>query len=302
MSKILVSGLINFETTCAVRGFPIEYSPIDYNFFGIHTEVSGVGFNVAKALATLGNSVDIASMLGRDIAGDIAANRLTSLGIDCSHILRCLKETPASTVLYDESARRKIYCDLKDIQEASYDFTGINVSQYDAVIACNINFSRPLLHKAKAAGVIVATDVHTLGDIYDGYNREFMECADLLFLSDEAIAYQPEDFIRSIARQYGNKIIVLGRGSKGALMYVGGEDKFYPQSAAKIGTPVNTVGAGDALFSAFVSLWCEGMPTEECLRRAQIFAAAKIMHNGAANGFLSREQTEALINGDYNKL
>ncbi len=295
MSKILVSGLVNFETTCAVRGFPIEYSPIDYNFFGVKTDVSGVGFNVAKALAVLGNSADIATMLGRDTAGDIAADRLASLGIGSTHIARCLQETPASTVLYDKSARRKIYCDLKDIQELSYNFDCVDVSQYDAVAACNINFSRPLLHKAKAEGVLVATDVHTLSDINDGYNREFMECADLLFLSDEAIACEPEDFIREIARKYCNKVIVLGRGGNGALMYVRDDDKFYSQSAAKVGTPINTVGAGDALFSCFVSMWCEGLPPVECLRRAQIFAAAKITCNGAANGFITREEIEKLI-------
>ena len=32
--KLLVSGLLNTETTAAVRGFPIPYYPIDYPFFG----------------------------------------------------------------------------------------------------------------------------------------------------------------------------------------------------------------------------------------------------------------------------
>lgn len=32
MAKILVSGLVNVETTCAVRQFPVEYYPIDYPF------------------------------------------------------------------------------------------------------------------------------------------------------------------------------------------------------------------------------------------------------------------------------
>lgn len=294
MNNILVSGLVNFETTCSVHGFPIEYAPIDYNFFGVQTAVSGVGFNVAKALTTLGNHADIATLLANDLAGNLAVRELNSAGIGYSCISYALKETPASTVLYDESGRRKIYCDLKDIQETAYDFGGLDLSPYRAVIACNINFSRPLLHKAKAAGIPVATDVHTLSDLHDGYNREFMEYADLLFLSDEAIPCAPEDFLRAIAREYGNQIIVLGCGGKGAVMYVRVEDTFYHQSAANLGAPVNTVGAGDALFSAFVSLWCEGLPPAECLRRAQLFAAAKIMHNGAANGFITRAELEHL--------
>lgn len=47
--KILVSGLLNTETTTAVRGFPINYYPIDYPFFGVNTAVSGVAINLAKA-------------------------------------------------------------------------------------------------------------------------------------------------------------------------------------------------------------------------------------------------------------
>lgn len=55
MNKILVSGLINIETTLRVEGFPINYSPVRYPFFGVDSTASGVGYNVAKALTTLGD-------------------------------------------------------------------------------------------------------------------------------------------------------------------------------------------------------------------------------------------------------
>ena len=61
--KLLVSGLLNTETTAAVRGFPIPYYPIDYPFFGVHTAVSGVAFNIAKALRALGDPVRLASII-----------------------------------------------------------------------------------------------------------------------------------------------------------------------------------------------------------------------------------------------
>ena len=37
MANILVSGLINMETTVRVRQFPVNYYPIDYPFFGVNT-------------------------------------------------------------------------------------------------------------------------------------------------------------------------------------------------------------------------------------------------------------------------
>ena len=66
MKKILVSGLVNTETTVKVRKFPIDYYPIDYPFFGVNTAVSGVGYNLALALTTLGDEVQLHSMTGTD--------------------------------------------------------------------------------------------------------------------------------------------------------------------------------------------------------------------------------------------
>ena len=69
--KIIVSGLINIETTLKVRKFPIEYYPIDYPFFGINSDVSGVAYNVAKAFLALGNKVQLTSFIGEDEEGRI---------------------------------------------------------------------------------------------------------------------------------------------------------------------------------------------------------------------------------------
>lgn len=47
---ILISGLVNVETSVKVRRFPIDYYPIDYPFFGVESHVAGVAYNIAKAL------------------------------------------------------------------------------------------------------------------------------------------------------------------------------------------------------------------------------------------------------------
>ena len=43
MDRILVSGLINVETTLRVDDFALDYEPVRYPFFGIKSSVSGVG-------------------------------------------------------------------------------------------------------------------------------------------------------------------------------------------------------------------------------------------------------------------
>ena len=298
MKNILISGLINTETTVRVRQFPLEYYPIDFSFFGVNTAVSGVAYNVALALRTLGDSVTVLSMTGKDFTGTYIRSELQGVGVGAQHIKPTLEQTPASVVLYDGEGRRQIHCDLKDIQESTYDFDAAVLEDVDLVAACNINFNRPLLAMAKAAGKTVATDVHVLSDLYDDYNREFMECADILFLSDEGIGEDYRGFLTELAHIYGSEIIVLGRGGKGAAMYLKAADEIYELPAAQVGETVNTVGAGDALFSAFLHYYTKGFSPLECLSRAQLFAAAKIRVSGASKGFVTEEEIEVLY-ADY---
>ena len=290
MANILISGLVNVETTLKVRQFPIEYYPIDYPFFGVNTAVSGVGFNLASALHTLGDHVRLAGMLGRDFQASYIRDTFTGRGLPAGDLLTLLNQTPSSVILYEENGRRQVWCDLKDIQEKAYPFTPQLLEGIDLVAACNINFNRPLLAMAKAAGKIIATDVHVLSDVYDDYNRDFIQAADILFLSDEAVGQDYESFLWSLAAVYGTKTIVLGRGSKGAALLEDGRLTALP--AVQVGSVVNTVGAGDALFSAFLHYHCKGFSSLEALKRAQLFAAAKIMANGGAEGFVEEAKIE----------
>lgn len=295
MKHILISGLVNTETTVKVRKFPIPYYPIDYPFFGVNTAVSGVAYNIACAMNILGDNVSLLSLTGVDFPAEYIRSEIRAAGLDTAYLKSGLKETPSSVVLYDEAGNRQIYCDLKDIQEAAYDFPENICENVDLVVACNTNFNRKLLPLAKAAGTPIATDVHVLADIWDDYNRDFMRYADLLFLSDEGIGDDYRGFLLELARVYGTAIIVLGRGSKGAAMYVKEQDHIFELPAFSAGSVVNTVGAGDALFSGFVHYYAKGLNPLECLARAQWFAAAKIRVSGASRGFVTEEDLEKLM-------
>ena len=303
MSRIVVSGLVNVETTLNIGKFPVEYTPIEYKFFGLKSNVAGVAYNVAKALVTLENNVELLSMLGKDGESKVVLEGIKNAGIEDKFILQKLNETPTSLILFDTEGKRKIYCDLKDIQETDYPMGNAKeaIEVADLVVACNCNFNRPLLKMAKEMGKTIATDVHVLSDLNDDYNRDFMQYADVVFMSDEIIVSDnknPWDFLKQMYEMYAPKVIVLGRGSKGALMYLGEKDEFIELSAVKTNEIVNTVGAGDALFSAFVHFYAKGMDVTECLKRAQIFASLKIAYNGASLGFASEEEIE----GWYKKI
>lgn len=69
-------GLINLETTLETEGFLIGYEPVRFPFFGINSSASGVGYSVAKALASQGfldeatlEELWAASMAARSLGG-----------------------------------------------------------------------------------------------------------------------------------------------------------------------------------------------------------------------------------------
>lgn len=292
MSRLLISGLVNVETTVKVRKFPIDYYPIDYPFFGVSSGVSGVGLNLASGARALGDEVRLQSMTGTDFEASYIREELIRRGICTDGLVGCLKQTPTSVVLYDDTGRRQIYCDLKDIQETPYPVEEKALEEVDLVVACNINFNRPLLKAAKAAGKRIATDVHVLGNIRDDYNRDFMAAADILFLSDEAVGDSYPDFLRSLHDLYHNSVIVLGRGSKGAALVY--EGTIFELPAVRVGEIVNTVGAGDALFISFNHYFAQGLSPVEALIRAELFASAKIRVSGGAVGFVNESEINRL--------
>lgn len=296
MPRILVSGLINIETTVSVSSFPIEYTPVRFPFFGVNSTVSGVGYNITRALTVLGNEVTFLSLIGRDMAGQMAQAALARDGVPAADVLAQLEHTPQSAILYDPSGRRQINVDLKDVQEQTYPperFTRA-LDGCSLAVLCNINFSRPFLALAKQAGVPIATDVHTIADLDDAYNHDFMAAADILFMSDELLPCPPEEWAQRVLDRFPAQIVVIGLGAHGALLTVRADGFIGRFPAVQTRPIVSTIGAGDALFSAFLHIYTRTHNPYEAIRRAIVYASYKIGAAGAAEGLLSAGELEEL--------
>jgi acarbose 7IV-phosphotransferase len=272
---------------------------VRYPFHGVRTSVSGVGCNVAKALATLGDEVRFASMVGADFAGESAKVALKSAGISPEYVVGNMEQTPHSVILFDKEGRRQINVDLKDIQERVYPRDLFERASHDCSLLalCNINFSRPLLPLAKKSGRFVASDVHAISDIDDDYNRDFMAAADILFMSDESLPCPPEEWARAVVNRFGNEIVVVGLGAAGALLSVKHENFLERIPAHPAPMTTNTIGAGDALFSAFIHFYARTPDPYAAIQKATIFAAHKIGETGAAAGFLTERDVNNIHAG-----
>jgi ribokinase len=297
VARFFVAGLVNVETTVAIDGFPIDYFPVRYPFHGLHTAVSGVGWNIAVALTTLGNTVDFASLIGGDENGYLARQALAGAGIHDGLVISQLDATSQSVILYDPTGRRQIHVDLKDIQSQNYPIhlTEGAIRYCDLAVICNINFARPLLAVAKKTDKPIATDVHALSDLADSYNAEFMDAATILFLSDDSLPDTPKAVAKHLLGHFKAAIIVIGLGSKGALLAVRADDFIGQFPAVRTRPIVNTIGAGDALFSSFLDCYLRWGDPYTALRAAQVFASYKIGEKGAAEGFLTSAELDKWV-------
>lgn len=295
--KIMVSGLINIESSCPIKQFPIEYFPIDYPFHKIASGISGVGYNLIRNFMKLGDDVTFVSMIGNDLWGDVIRQQLEKEGFCTDHVYPMLSSTPQSIILYDNTGKREIYCDLKDYQDINVDLSRLEeqIEEADLVIACNSNFNRPICEMAKQKGKLIATDVHVFSNPEDDYNRDFLKAADIVFLSDEGVQTSPEELIQGIYQLYHNKIIVMGCGSKGALLFEAETGTFTMVPAVTTRPIVSTSGAGDALFSTFLHFYVKGDSPIDSLRKATYVASYKIGEKISSEGFLSESELEKLM-------
>lgn len=296
MQNFLVAGLINVETTLQVDGFPIHYHPVRFPFFGINSSISGVGYNVAKALVTLGNSINFAALIGQDMAGQMVRDTLAKDRIPGDLVIDALAHTPQSVILFDKNGKRQIHVDLKDIQERHYPEPQFEeaLQVCSVAVLCNINFARPYLKRARELGKLVATDVHTIADLDDEYNRDYMAAADILFMSDEHLPCPPEEWARRVVDRFGTEIVVIGLGAQGALLAVKRDHFVERISAVMIRPVINTIGAGDALFSCFLHSYQKSGDPYKAIQKAMIFASYKIGEHGAADGFLDEAALNSL--------
>ena len=68
--------------------------------------MSGVGYNVALALHTLGSQVALLSLVGDDPAGRLVAEALAARRLGAEYVLPALGQTPQSVIIFDGEGRR----------------------------------------------------------------------------------------------------------------------------------------------------------------------------------------------------
>ena len=294
MSKFLVSGILQRETIVKIDTLPIEYQPVTDTFGSIHSGIGGDSYNEAIALKWLGNDVNFFTMIGSEENSSILNSNNNDIVLNTDFVLPKLYATPAAVIFYDKSRKQQIFEDIKDSRSIEYDLDLFKAQLPGAemLITANANFCRPLLQAALEDGKNIAVNIRKFKYETEQYNKFFLENADYLYLSDDNLAEDPYDFVKYIAEKYHPEIIILGQGADGLLIYSEKEGTYAHFNSVKTNEIVNTVGAGNALFSCFLHYYNKTGDHNFSIKNALLFASYKIGFMGTSNGFMTEKEIE----------
>lgn len=285
--KALISGGVGLQINIPVESFPVEYKSVVFMDDKASMDVAGVAYSHCLVLEGLGDKTTFITGLGNDRFADVIQSAISDTGANCM-IERQDKESMVSVILYDSTGRRMI---LREGRK-NYSYTmnpGIyeNINNgFDVALFSMAGFSRALLPVVKNNGIPVACDFQTTHNLFNEYGKDFMKHSDIIFFSNDHYEGDINKLLDTLYEKYKYHIIGVGMGADGCLLCVNGKTSLYSAVPTEV---VNTVGAGDSLFASFIHCLFNGDTPEVSIKKAQVFAAEKIRHKTASQGFMNKD-------------
>jgi ribokinase len=291
----MVAGLVQFETIVKVEELPLPYVQFDSLPDIINAGMGGAGFNEAMALKWLGDDVDFMSMVARNMPRrQIEANmKINNIRMSTEYVLPMLDGMPSSVILYSKG-KRQVFEDLKDIRTVEYDYDIFEqrIQDKDMVVISSNNFCRPLIELSKKYNKPLAVNMRSMRDDKITYKEDFLKGADIIYISDNDLENDYYEVVKRCSENYNAEVIIMGIGEKGTLLYTRKDNSFIEYKPVKTTEIVNTIGAGNALFSSFLHYYVKTGNARDSIKNALLFASYKIGFVGTSNGFLTEEQIE----------
>ncbi|MDE6913537.1 MAG: carbohydrate kinase family protein, partial [Lachnospiraceae bacterium] len=285
-----------FETIVKVDDLPLPYKEFESIPETINTDIGGAGFNEAMALRWLGDEVDFMSMVAKNMSRSQIHAYLekNEVNLSTDYVLQKLDGMPTSVVLYKTSGKKQIFEDVKDIRTVEYDFDLFErqIQDKDMVHISNCNFCRPVLALAKKYNKPIALNVRSMRAEKIANKADFLAAADIVYISDDDLEGDPYDCINECRKKYDPEIIIMGMGDRGVILYMREDNSVIEYKPVKTYEVVNTVGAGNAIFSSFLHYYVKTKDARDAIKNALLFVSYKISFVGTSNGFMTEEQIE----------
>jgi 5-dehydro-2-deoxygluconokinase len=295
--------------------------------------VGGSATNIAFNTARLGVRSAMLTRVGEEQMGRFVRRTLADIGVDVSHVTFDPEHLTPYVLLairdIDNFPRLFAYGDAADLALEESDIDPEFIASSKALLVTGTPLSRAgsraaslkAVEAAKEAGTTVVFDLdyrpvfwgvasHEQGgemfvastEVTEGYNSVLPDC-DLVVGTEEEIriaggSTETREALRSI-RELSDASIVLKVGAMGAIVFPGEIPNDLEDGVRVPGFPVevfNSVGAGDAFMSGFLSGWLREEPPEECLRLGNACGAIVVSRHGCSPAMPTPEELEYFLN------
>ncbi len=294
--------------------------------------VGGSATNIAVGTARLGVKSAMLTRVGNEHMGRYVRRTLAENGVDVScvrfdpehltpYVLLAVRES-------EDFPRIFSYGEAADLAVEEDDVDPEFIASSKALLVTGTPFSRPgakaasvkAIRAAKGAGTKVAFDLdyrpvfwgvasHGQGgemfvaseEVTEVYRGVLPDC-DLVVGTEEEIriaggSTDTREALRSI-RELSEATIVLKVGAMGAIVFPEDIPDDLEDGVRVPGFPVevfNSVGAGDAFMSGFLSGWLREEPLEECLRLGNACGAIVVSRHGCSPAMPTKEELEYFL-------
>ena len=285
MPNVLILGGVSFNTMIHLEEFP-EPRPQTLYAQRFHETLGSTGAGKALNLRRLGWDVTLHAPIGADEYGRQIRTAFEHAGITFVYDI-----DPAGTQrhinLMDAAGQRMSIFIVPGTFDLVFDRARLEarIERQDHVVLNIVNYCRTLIPAIKARGKPIWVDLHS----YDGanpYHDDFIQAADYLFLSSEALPDYRPFMQRMIAA--GKRLVVCTHGA-------GGSTALTPDGEW-IETPIveryrvrDTNGAGDAFVAGVLHGVAAGRPLPVCLRLGTLVSGLCVTDDHLAAAALSPE-------------
>ena len=251
-------------------------------------KAGGAPANVCVQAVKLGQKAVYLTKVGNDGFGEFLIETLKNEGVDTTYIKKSNEhDTSLAFVSFTEDGEREFSFFRKaaaDLYFTSGDFKGVEFNKGDILefgsVALKTFVARTthkyLIDKAKSSGALVCFDPNLRFNLWESEEElkevvnEFAAFADVIKVGEDEL-----EFITGLkgkaavdAMFTGNlKVLLLTNGGKGAKIYLG-DGRVFECAGYKVKT-VDTTGAGDSCFGAFIAQLLESGATNENLLTAK---------------------------------
>jgi ribokinase len=298
--RIAVVGSANVDLTTFTERFPKPGETIFGQKFDLG--FGGKGANQAVAARLCGADVFMVARVGSDLFGPATIENFKKLGIDTTHVKQVEGLSSGVAPIFVEPNGQNRILVVKGandaLKPADVDAAAETLKAADCIV---LQFEIPLETVYYTIGFSQKHKIRCILNPAPGQAVDMSALADLdYFVPNESeaetitgIAVRNVEDAKKCAEKLlagGIRRVIVTLGANGSLLAGRGVGEHLPPYAVK---SIDSTGAGDAFIGSFGVFLAEGVPEQEAVRRANLYAGLSTTGIGTQKSFYDRGRFDA---------